>query len=142
MLFSILESGHISGIIPHSGQSVDDCILEELGVKSMDDVAFVEPKFFTRCRGDLNQDYFGLMMFVRKFPQNCEKNHIAGIVSGHPEKDWTLGTAVIASSRNGSRVHIPDGIATKVGEALRAMQNVKPLPWCTVPQPTESKEEN
>ena len=142
MLFSILESGHISGIIPHPGQSVDDCILEELGVKSMDDVAFVEPKFFTRCRGDLNRDYFGLMMFVRKYPQNCEKNHIAGIVSGHPEKDWTLGTAVIASSRNGSRVHIPDGIATKVGEALRAMQNVKPLPWCIVPPTREEQEEN
>ena len=141
MLFSILESGHISGIIPHPGQSVDDCILEELGVKSMDDVAFVEPKFFTRCRGDLNRDYFGLMMFVRKYPQNCEKNHIAGIVSGHPEKDWTLGTAVIASSRNGSRVHIPDGIATKVGESLRAMQNVKPLPWCIDLPTTESKEE-
>lgn len=129
MLFDLHDDGIASAVIPKPGQTVEECILEQLGVRSMDDVEWFDPKYLND-RLDVKR----LVMLGRRGHKPGEgENMIANILTGKPEFEWCYGPYVVVARYGADFVQLPAecGFVADVIQKLSGIV-LKDLPF-TVP---------
>lgn len=130
MLISLHASGAVSEVIPKPGKTIEECLLEELGVDGLSEIEYFNPRMLRDRDGD---NYGRFAMYGRRFhkPEE-EENYVADIVTGMPEKKWCYGPYVIAFEKNGQISGIPKdclAVAANVVQTVAEM-TMKEIPFC------------
>lgn len=105
MLISLHDSGVISEVIPKPGQSISECLLEELEVSGLSELEYFVPRLL-RGRND-EKDGVCVMLGRRHHTPTEKENYVADIITGLPDLRWCYGTYIIVYQRGSELVDIP-----------------------------------
>ena len=128
MLFDLHDDGIASALIPKPGQTMDECICEQLGLSDIQDAEWFNPKYLNARLQDPK-----LVMLGRRAHKPGEgENMIANILTGNPEREWCYGPYVIVARYGSDFVGLPAdcGFVSDVVQKLSGIV-LKDLPFTT-----------
>lgn len=134
MLFCVRDDGIASAVIPKPGQTVEECICEQLEIQGRDEMEVFNP---TMLNIRLNNPDLAMIGRVAHRPGEGE-NMVGNILTGKPEREWCYGPMVIVRRYGNDFVGLSSDHGF-VGNVIQKLSGIvlKDLPF-TVPGKGES----